>query len=296
MSIIVRFMAGAFVALAAVSPSAATAEPRTELLQARVRSVESRGTARDRAIAEAERLRGFYRDGARVERFGIEERRRAAYELRWLHATGLAYRHDPYVTGLLAQASGLMGDYYVTAYPAGAWWAYASASRWARWNWISDLQALQWQREAERYQRSWAALALAQGAWDWRPAEDIYEAVPTTAPGLRETSLQPVPTPKLDVATLPENQRAAWRDFRLEFATVAAKVHQARVVLEDRDHDLKRQGMSLNSRWASTALTMQGFLTDAADLAEARQFAQATEALRRAEAQRLQLRDATGQY
>ncbi len=159
------------------------------------------------------------------------------------------------------------------------------------------MQAIERQQEVERYQKAWAALAVAQGSWAWRPGDDLVGATNDPAPGVRETAMELVPVPKIDVSTLSLEQRAAWRALRLEFATVAAKVHQARVILDDLySRGLQRQGMSLHPRWASTALTMQGFLADAADLAEACEFEQATEALRRAEQQRSQLRDATGQY
>ena len=251
---------------------------------------------RTRAVAEAERLMAVYRAplmrGVRLDGLARE---RAAESLRWLHRTGAYYRHDPYMTGLLMRTYGVMGDYYASYYPSASWIAYAAANRWARWHWFSHDATAELQRDLDRYALAWATVAAAHGSWFWQPDDLLTMSGAGDTPGVRETALEPVRVPQVDEATLGADQRAAWRDLRTRFVFVAASVHQARVTLEQLSRTLDAQGMSLNMRAATTALSMQGFLVDAADLASAHDFERASQALARADYQRVKLRNTTGQ-
>jgi len=58
---------------------------------------------------------------------------------------------------------------------------------------------------------------------------------------------------------------------------------------------LHATGLELHPENAATALKMQGFLEDAAELVQNREFETATDYLRRADAERTKLKSVTGQ-
>jgi hypothetical protein len=101
--------------------------------------------------------------------------------------------------------------------------------------------------------------------------------------------------PSLDTSALSASEQAQWREVRERFANVSARAHQAQVALADLRGRLAHQGLSLHANNVAASLAMQGFLQDAADAAEAREFDRALDALVRADYERNRLRAATGQ-
>jgi hypothetical protein len=104
-----------------------------------------------------------------------------------------------------------------------------------------------------------------------------------------------VPLPQLDEQALSQEQRAEWLDVRARFVTVAARVNEARRLMAGLSERLRPRNMVINLASAATAVTMQGFVDDAAQLIKERQFALASNALVRADYERMRLKDITGQ-
>lgn len=251
---------------------------------------------RSQVIAEAERMRaGFGVRPAPGWHFDDVARRRAVDSFSWLVRTGRYYRHDPLVSAALMRTYGVLGDYYVGYHPAGAWRAYAAANWWARRSWWYYERTAELQRAMDLYALSWAGVAAPYGTWYWRP-----DAPPEGAeaqlgdPGNRETALEPVAVPEIDETTLTSEQRKAWKDVRTQFVFISSRVHQARVNLDEVTQRLSAQGMTLNARDGATAISMQSFLVDAADLAQEHEFERAMEALKKADYERGRLRNVTG--
>jgi hypothetical protein len=249
-------------------------------------------------LAEAERIRAQH-GGAPVRAGGAIDpvaRRRADDAFRWLASVGPRYRADALVIDTLMRTYALLGDYYVGSYPTAAWLGYAGANHWARRNWLLYPGSAQIQANLARYALGWASVAYANGSWFWRPPELTQSnPVPSEAPGLRETTLERVPVPEVDESGMTNEQRAAWAEVRNQFVLVSSRVHEARVLLERMSQRLSQRGMSLNGKDGGTALSMQGFLIDAADLINERDFERAVQALTRAEYERNKLRGTTGQ-
>jgi hypothetical protein len=259
-------------------------------------------TARDLAtqaqvIAEAQRIRATY-GVPRPGGAGPDDaaRRRANESYAWLALAGARYRRDLLVSDALMRTYGVMGDYYNGYDPAAAWRGYVGANQWARRRWLYDEQTAVLQREMDRYAQGWASVAYANGSWFWRPPMFQDDQGPLAdAPGVRETALEAVPLPKIDESTLSPDQREAWRELRPQFVSVSSKVHNARVLLDGLVGRLRGRGLELNSKDGAIALSMQGFMVDAADLIKEHDFARAKEALTRADYERNRLRGTTGQ-
>jgi hypothetical protein len=111
------------------------------------------------------------------------------------------------------------------------------------------------------------------------------------------TDLKPVALPAIEQAKLDATQKAQWVEIQPRFRQVSASVYQARQLLEDLSHRLRQQqpNATLNVQDAATAIKMQGFLDDAAELVRAAQFEKAAEALERADYERGRLKRVTGQ-
>jgi hypothetical protein len=246
-------------------------------------------------VAEAERIRATYAVPPRAGvPFDVAAQRRADDYYVWMARAGTRYRSDRLVSDALMRTYGVMGDYYNGSYPAGAWRGYVGANMWARRRWLYDDRSAALLHDLDRYSQAWAAIAYANGSWFWRPQELPAESVPDM-PGVRETALTPVPVPQVDEAKLSAADREAWRELRPQFAAVSSRVHEARVLMEGLAGRLAARGLSVNSKDGATALSMQGFLVDAADLIKEREFARAKEALTRADYERNRLRGTTGQ-
>ena len=112
---------------------------------------------------------------------------------------------------------------------------------------------------------------------------------------MRETAAEPVRLPHIEESKLTPEQKEAWREVRTQFTFVSSRVHDARVLLEGLSGRLAARGLSVNSKDGATALSMQGFLVDAADLIKEHEFARAKEALTRADYERNKLKGTTGQ-
>jgi hypothetical protein len=266
------------------------------------RQIPRPGTARDlgtqsQVVAEAQRIRSTYgipHPGSAGPDDG--GRRRANESFAWLALAGARYSTDLVVLDALMRTYGVIGDYYNGSDPAAAWRGYVGANRWARRRWLYDDRSAGLQRDLDRYSLAWASVAYANGSWFWRPPgfqNDQGEGV--EGPGVRETALEAVPLPQIEESKLSAEQREAWRDVKTRFVSVSARVHDARVLLDGLAGRLRGRGMALNSKDGATALSMQGFLVDAADLIKAHDFARAKEALTRADYERNRLRGTTGQ-
>jgi hypothetical protein len=110
-----------------------------------------------------------------------------------------------------------------------------------------------------------------------------------------EPAPDPIPVPIVDSSSLSPAGQAKWRDVRERFASVSARVHQAQVALADLRGRLAQQGLTLHANNVAASLAMQGYLQDAADAVEAREFDRASDALTRADYERNKVRSATGQ-
>jgi hypothetical protein len=247
-------------------------------------------------IAEAQRIRSTY-GGVPPRGGGFDDaaRRRANESYAWLARAGSRYRSDALVSDALMRTYGVMGDYYNGFYPAGAWRGYVGANQWARRRWLYDDRTSALQHDLDRYAQAWASVAYANGSWFWRPTGQDDQEAGAEAPGVRETALEPVPLPHVEESKLRPDQKEAWRDVRTQFVFVSSRVHDARVLLEGLAGRLSARGLSLNSKDGATALSMQGFLVDAADLIKDHEFARAKEALTRADYERTRLKGTTGQ-
>lgn len=249
---------------------------------------------RAQVIAEAQRMRSTFGTPVRGARMDAASRRRASDSFAWLARTGHYYRRDPLVSAALMETYGVLGDYYAVHYPAYAWYAYAGANRWARWQWWNYSRTPVLQRDLERFALAWATVAGAQGSWFWRP-EDVPQDQDfmQEAPGAREI-VERVPVPEIDEAGLSPLQREAWRNLRTQFVFISSKVHQTRLILDDLARSLVAQGLTLNAHHGAIAISMQSFLVDAADLAREHEFERAMEALQRADYERGRLRSVVG--
>jgi len=205
---------------------------------------------------------------------------------------------DPAARAAVLSAYGTVGDFYNRGNlnRPGAAWAYGGANRLARGLVLGGGGGRNYERDLERYGLAWAAASYMGGqlfgpAFQTQPPQEGDQYPPPAPP----TELQPVALPPIDEATLTPEQKAAWPDLRNKFIATAAKVHEARVVLEQLTRRLESQRMSLNTSDAARALMMQGFLDDAVDLIKAKKFDEASEALTRSDYCRTKLKDVTGQ-
>jgi hypothetical protein len=246
-------------------------------------------------VAETARIRASYAVPLRTGvPFDAAAQRRANDDYVWLARAGTRYRGDRLVSDALMRTYGVMGDYHNGFYPAGAWRGYVGANMWARRRWLYDDRSAALQHDLDRYSQAWAAVAYANGSWFWRP-DGLPAEGTADMPGVRETSLTPVAVPHVDESRLSAADREAWRELRPQFAAVSSRVHEARVLMDGLAGRLAARGLSVNAKDGAMALSMQGFLVDAADLIDEHEFARAKEALTRADYERNRLRGTTGQ-
>jgi hypothetical protein len=258
-------------------------------------------STREQVIADAERLASSYRAlGPVVRGFGPADyavnRLMARRSLDWLAHAGRLYSRDPLVAqAVLASYESIGGFYrdYGRFYQPGAFVAYASATRLAQRLILEGLDVVRYERELNRFALAYGAFAVVRGSLviPWTVPRDL----PDSGDGQTSPALGPVELPRIDVSELDAEQRAAWADVRDRFRSVAPRVHQARVLLDDLSGRLRQQGLVLNASDAANAMTMQSYLEDAADLIAEKRFDLAFQALTRADYVRVKLRSVTGQ-
>jgi hypothetical protein len=277
---------------------------RVEVRAMNTRWDSGRFTSGD-VVRESERLRGWY------DRLGTStgdltgadlalSHALANQSFNWLAHVGVRYHRDAVVAQALMRTYGYLGDFYQSRfpYPGGAWYAYLDATRWARAVVLNSGRGSAFERDLERFALGWATVAYANGAAVFQPFN--FRDLPETA-ALQPPTQRPEPKlvslPTVEEAKLTPEQKALWPDLQARFRQVAAGVQQARILLDDVSRRLEQQSprLTLNVQDAATALKMQGFLDDAADLVRDRQFEKAQEALERADYSRAKLKGTTGQ-
>jgi hypothetical protein len=224
--------------------------------------------------------------------------RRLNYELArrslsWLHQSSLWYLRDAVLARSYFDAYDTLGRYYSVDshfYVAGAYVAYASAARFARrlmlgpgYGWVDA--------ELGRFAAAYGGLVLHDHGYIgyWASPRDLSDNPDA------HSDLQPMATPAVDSSVLSEPQRSTWEELRPRFRLTAQRVHRTRVSLQELANTLTARGLELHPENASIAMNMQGFLEDAAELIEQRDFETATQALRRAEYEQARLNRVTGQ-
>jgi hypothetical protein len=282
------FTVAAFSMASGRDPATVTAGPAEQTITL------PRTASATQVVAEMDRIRSGYGPPLRGGHLDDAGRRGADEYYNWMAWAGTRYPSNLAVAGALMRTYGVMGDYYRTGAPGYAWRGYVGANRWARRRWLYDVRTLDAQRDMDRYGEAWAALAYANGSWFWHP-DASQDPGAGTMPGVRETALEPVALPRVDGSTLNPADREAWDDVRTQFAAISSRVHHARVSLEGLAGRLQARGMSVNPKTGAIALSMQGFMVDAADLIEQHDFARAKEALTRADYERNRLRGVVGQ-
>lgn len=261
----------------------------------------SRGTSRQ-AIADAQRLTLGYRSMApHVRGFGPADyamnREVARRSLVWLSRAGAYYANDPLAARAFLDAYDSIGVFYRDYgrfYSPGAYVAYAGATRLAQRLARVGVEG-DWYARGQRYALAYGALAVLDGqlVGRWGLPQDLPMAAPT--PAEASAPLKPLELPKIDIAGLSPAQRQALTDVRDRFRSVASRVHGARLLMDQLAARLNQQGLALHPEDAASALKMQSFLEDAADLMQAGEYESATDALRAADAERTKLRSVTGQ-
>lgn len=252
-------------------------------------------------IADANRLVSGYRGLTPcVGPFGPGEyapnRLLARQTFAWLARASAVYGSDPVVMRTLAGAYGSLGGFYgnpaFSSYPYAAATAYAGANRLTRSLFLADRNNRGLEAELQRLGLAWAAASYVGGRFYGEGLRDAADLNPSAA---MAAAVPTVALPEVDATKLTPEQAAQWREVRERFAITAAKVHDARVLLEQLGARLQSQNMALNGVDVAAALMMQGLLDDSASLAGSGQFELAKEALVRAEYQRRKLKDVIGQ-
>jgi hypothetical protein len=286
---------------AQTAPTAASRQLLTDVRAMNAR-LDAQRPSPQSIVADSERLRaGFgtlspYAHALPADRALQQELARLSF--RWLTTVSAGYRWDPSVTPYLMRTYGYLGDVYRTyppEYQPWLWVGYAGANRLARGLVLGAANGREYERDLERFALGLVAVnALAHAAVSYVPlwAPGPQPPAPVAQP---KSALKPVAVPAVDESQLDAAQREAWSDVTPRFISVSARVHQARLLLEDLATRLAARNLVLNSSDAATAVKMQGFLEDAAELAIARDFEKAAEALVRADYERTRLRNVTGQ-
>jgi hypothetical protein len=257
--------------------------------------------AAPQAIINAQRLATGYRSliplaGGFSPAEYVANRELARASLYWLGTSGVWYLHDPAAARAYLDAYDSIGGFYrnrAHLYAPAAYVAYAGGARLARR--VALASSYDWSlRELDRLALAYGTLATLDGHYvgPWTQPQDLPPAAPS---GGAAVSLTPVALPKVDAGVLTAAQRTEWDDVRVRFRSVSAQVHGARVLLDQLAGRLHAQGLELHPQNAATALKMQGFLEDAADLIASSEFDTATDALRRADYERGKLKGVTGQ-
>jgi len=254
-------------------------------------------------IADAQLLTSGYRSlGPFARGFGPADyalnREVARRSLEWLGRASVLYPRDPLVAQAFLSSYDSIGGFYRDYgpfYQPGAFVAYAGATRLAQRLVLYGLDPGRYEREAGRFALAYGTIAALNGALltPWNSPRDLPDTASLKPDPIAE--IQQVDLPAVDVAKLDAEQKAAWTEARDRFRTVAPRVYQARVLLNELSQRLQRQHMTLHPQDSADALRMQSFLEDAADLVREGQFETATEALTRADYVRVKLKSVTGQ-
>lgn len=253
-------------------------------------------------IADSRRLAGGYRSLVPwVPGFGPSDyainRQVARLSLNWLGRAGSLYWTNPLVARAVMDGYDSIGGFYRDHgrfYRPGAFVAYAGATRLAQRLVLGGFNTNLYERELDRYALAYGTLATLNGqiVGPWSVPRDLPESVAAEPP---PPPLEPVRLPAVDVTRLDADQKEAWNDTRDRFRSVASQVHIARTLLNDLASRLRGQQLDLHPQDAATAMKMQSFLEDAVDLVKEGRFDLATEALKRADYERVKLRSVTGQ-
>ena len=301
----------ASVSVAGLSPRAAqrgTAGPQDRQIELR-RDVDGmaarlRGPrpSTQQVIADAHRLTAGYRSlaplagGFRAPEYAVNLAI-ARQSLEWLGRASLLYGHDPLTARAFLTSYDAIGGFYAGGpfYRPGAFVAYACGARLARRLALYGLDQTWFDREMERFALAYGSLAAYNGALQtpWTAPHDLPDADPSQA--VPAVAIDPVPLPHVDVRKLDAAQKAAWTETQERFRSVAPRVHQARILLDDLSRRLQQQHIALHPVDAANALKMQGYLEDAADLIREGRFDTAIEAVTRADYVRAKLKSVTGQ-
>lgn len=280
-------------------------------LQTDLRDMQSRlggGRLRtDQVIADSERLRGHYRSMPPLRSsFGSDDLGRqgplAQQSYAWLDGAYARYRGSAPVARSLLDTYAAVGDFHGQAglgSRAGFWLGYAGAHRAGRGLLLAGDADRALERRLESLALAWAGVSAVNwyvNDWYWNDfvRRREGERVIDQAVGV-EPAPSPIPVPSVDTSTLSSAEQAQWREVRDRFASVSARVHQAQVALADLRGRLAQQGLSLHPNNVAGSLAMQGYLQDAADAVDAREFERAGQALTRADYERNRVRTATGQ-
>jgi hypothetical protein len=284
-------------------PSRAAVQRQERHLIAELREMNGRLDRRHPAqrdvVADSERLRAgiaalAYTGAERSpdDRLGQQL---AAQAFSWIARASDQFHWDPQVAPALMRTYQFLGEHY-QRYPASyrpyLLSGYAGASRMALALVLSPGTGADYETALEALSLDLVALnavAQRQGVLALPPSGPAAASDAAPAPG------RPMAVPLLDESTLTAAERERWADVRTRFRDVAIRVYQANVALDQLAARLRTQNLTLNAGDAVTALKMQGFLEDAAELVRARLFERAEEALRRADYERARLKNVTGQ-
>jgi hypothetical protein len=255
-------------------------------------------------IADAQRLTSGYRSMVpTVRSFGPDDyalnRLLAGQSFAYLARARTLHGTDPRVNAALMQAYGSIGGFFNdhgAFYPAGAFIAYSGAARMARQMILYGRGSRQVESDLERFSLAYATAAYAHGSmFDWWVQPDGVREPAQFTPGGAPSSLKEVDLPVVEIDALNAEQREEWGDLRNRFRSTAAKVHEARLLMEGLADRLAGQNLTVNLTDAATASKMQGFLEDAVELITTRHFDMARLALTRADYHRTRLKAVTGQ-
>ncbi len=247
-------------------------------------------------VSDARRLSEGYRAlGPNASGFDPDDRALnrdiAGQSFAWLSRARLLHLADPSVAAQLMETYATIGAFYRDYgdfYPEGARTAFGGASELARMLVLRDSLGQTYEQELSRYA---LASAVANAG---SPAPGAPEATAPSSPQAA-TVARRVELPVIDADALTAEQRAQWADIRDQFRIAAARVHEARVRIDELSARLKLRGMTINVTTAATAATMEGFLEDAVELSGAHEFRMASLALTRVEYTRGKLRSVLGE-
>lgn len=296
---------------AAPSSEQSAVQAQQDGLDRDLRELEARlGAGRVNAaqvVADSQRLRQrFLALHPFAPRFGPDDYRRhgqlAGRSFAWLSGVSGRFRGDRHVVPALVSAYSVIGDFYGTsglASRSGFWFGYAGAHRAARSLALAGQGDRALDRTLESLALSWALVAAmdprSRWAWSgWDGARPGFEQTIDQAVA-RGPVPPPLALPAVDEAALSPGDRSRWHEVRDRFAGASSRAHEAQLALADLRGRLAARGLSLHPRSVAASLGMQGYLDDAIDAIEARQFDRALQALIRADYERAKLRDATGQ-
>ena len=252
-------------------------------------------------IADSRRLAGGYRSLVPwVHGFGANDyainRQVARLSLAWLGRAGSLSWTNPLAARAVMDTYDSIGGFYRDYggfYRPGAFVAYAGATRLAQRLILGGFNTNVYERDLDRYALAYGTLATLNGqiVGPWSVPRDLPDSAAAEPP----PPLEPVRLPTVDITRLDAEQKEAWNDTRDRFRSVASQVHIARTLLIDLASRLRAQQLELHPQDAATAIKMQSFLEDAVDLIKEGRFDLATEALKRADYERVKLRGVTGQ-